>query len=152
MAGGRGGRLGNSGLLVRRERGPRKARQEAGHSFLLALPSPKIASQARQQRHSCEAVCRGGHGEVRAGNRSAHPDSESKHLATSAQVSVPNLRHSDRETQPQVLGLKKPSRRPVSSCKCRLVSRRSSALSKDGGGGWGRRGTWEWGLRGSLSV
>lgn len=46
-----------------------------------------------------------GYRDVRGGNRSAHPDSKSKHLGTKY-PDFNALRNCNRETQPQILGLK----------------------------------------------
>lgn len=46
-----------------------------------------------------------GYRDVRGGNRSAHPDSKSKHLATKY-PDFNALRNCNGETQPQILGLK----------------------------------------------
>lgn len=75
---------------------------------LSAFAVSKDSQTGKKHCHSCEALHDAGYRDVGGGNRSAHPDSKSKHLATKY-PDFNALRNSDGETQPQILGLKAPT-------------------------------------------
>lgn len=104
-------------------------------SCLSAFAISKGSQTGKTNCHLCEALRDAGYRDVGGGNRSAHPDGKSKHLATKY-PDFNAFRNSDGETQAQILDLKAPTDSQFPAARTTL---------QGGGGVW-------MGFRSSLSV